>query len=125
MLPSLLVRTSLLSLDPPDHTRIRKCVTGLFSRNAAEAMRPRVRALVQDRLRALPEAPETFDAVEAFCLPVPVDVICELLGVPHEDREQFHMWADLAISAAAEPAAVYAAHDDLIGYFSDIRRPAG
>jgi cytochrome P450 len=120
MLPSLLVRTSLLSLDPPDHTRIRKCVTGLFSRNAAEAMRPRVRALVRDRARALPEAPEAFDAVGAFCLPVPVDVICELLGVPHEDREQFHTWADLAISAAAEPAVVYAAHDDLIGYFSDI-----
>ncbi|MFD3330521.1 hypothetical protein [Streptomyces sp. NPDC058701] len=118
VMPSLLVRTSLLSLDAIDHDRIRACVAPLFTREAAEALRPRIRKLVRARTDAFPPDAHPFDGVAAYSLPVPVDVISEVLGVPAADREQFYLWADLAISSDALPAAVYAAHDDLLGYFA-------
>jgi cytochrome P450 len=78
----------MLSVDPPDHTRLRRLVSAAFTPRRVEELRPHVQAIVDDLLDAVaasgPEA--TVDLVAAFAFPLPFTVICELLGVPEPDR---------------------------------------
>lgn len=98
------IAPSVFSMDPPDHTRVRKLIAGAFTARRVERLRPRVREIVADRLRAFAEQPGPVDLVEHFALPIPVTVICELLGVPYEDLERFHQWSDIVITIAGRPA---------------------
>jgi len=84
---------SMLFVDPPDHTRLRAIVSKAFTSRAIEAMRPHVQSLV-DELLDQAAATGTFDVVADLAYPLPVTVICEMLGVPLEDREVFRSWAD-------------------------------
>jgi cytochrome P450 len=101
----------IISLDPPDHTRLRALAEQAFSADRIESMRPRVRDLTNRLLDAMErEAAATggpVDVVASFAAPLAMTVICELLGVPEEDRDQFHGWvrqfAD--VSAPAEHSA--------------------
>jgi cytochrome P450 len=78
----------MLTVDPPDHTRLRRLVAGAFSPRRVEALRPRVQVVVDDLLGAIadlgPDA--TVDLVTTLAFPLPFTVICELLGVPEPDR---------------------------------------
>jgi cytochrome P450 len=85
---------SILGLDPPQHTRLRKLVASAFTARRVEAHRPRVVSIVNELIDGLLEQPEPADLVAGFSLPLPVQVICELLGVPAEDLAQFHAWSD-------------------------------
>jgi cytochrome P450 len=85
--PSLrLMFTSLLMLNPPAHTRLRRLVSGVFTTRRVELLRPAVEKIVDDGLDALDGAP---DFVDAFAFPLPVNVIGELLGIPASDRPMF------------------------------------
>jgi cytochrome P450 len=85
--PSLrLMFTSLLVLNPPAHTRLRRLVSGVFTARRVELLRPAVEKIVEDGLESLDGAP---DFVDAFAYPLPVTVIGELLGVPASDRPMF------------------------------------
>jgi cytochrome P450 len=87
-----------LFLDPPDHTRLRKLVSKAFAPKVVNALQPDVGALVDGLLDAIAEKGR-FDVVEDFAYPLPVAVICRLLGVPLEDEPQFsHASALLAQS---------------------------
>jgi len=81
-----LMFTSLLMLNPPAHTRLRRLVSGVFTGRRVELLRPAVEKIVEDGLDALDGAP---DFVDAFAFPLPVNVIGELLGVPASDRPMF------------------------------------
>jgi cytochrome P450 len=81
-------RQQMLFTDPPDHTRLRRVLTKAFSPNRVNAMRAGVRALVE-RLIDRFEARGSADLVREFARPIPINVICEMVGVPEEDREQF------------------------------------
>ena len=81
-----LMFTSLLMLNPPVHTRLRRLVSGVFTGRRVELLRPAVEKIVEDGLDALDGAP---DFVDAFAFPLPVNVIGELLGVPASDRPMF------------------------------------
>jgi pimeloyl-[acyl-carrier protein] synthase len=86
----------LLFLDPPDHTRLRRLVSKAFTPNTVERLRPHVQDLVESLLDdAVAAAGEggTFDVIETVAYPLPVIVICELMGVPVEDRHQFGTWS--------------------------------
>jgi cytochrome P450 len=85
---------SILGLDPPEHTRLRKLVANAFTARRVEAHRPRVVSIVNGLIDRLLEQPEPADLVARFSLPLPVQVICELLGVPAEDLPRFHAWSD-------------------------------
>ncbi|WNG16958.1 cytochrome P450 [Cystobacter fuscus] len=94
---------SLLMLDPPDHTRLRKLVQPSFTARAMDALKPRVQQLVDELLdkaeRAAAERGETaperrMEFVEAFAYPLPIQVISDLLGIPVEDQPQVHAWAE-------------------------------
>ncbi|MBO0867240.1 MAG: cytochrome P450 [Micromonosporaceae bacterium] len=96
---SELVGESVLGLDPPEHTRIRSLVAKAFTARRVEQLRPRVVALVDDLLDKLEAAPRPVDLVENFSLPLPVQVICEMIGVPPQDRPEFHAWSDAMLGA--------------------------
>ena len=77
-----------LFLDPPDHTRLRKLVSKAFAPKMLNALQPDISALVRGLLDPIAEK-DRFEVVEDFAYPLPVAVICRLLGVPLEDEPQF------------------------------------
>jgi cytochrome P450 len=77
-----------LFLDPPDHTRLRKLVSKAFSPKVVKALEPDITGLVDDLLDKVDETGQ-FDVIEGLAHPLPVAVICRLLGVPIEDEPQF------------------------------------
>lgn len=91
----------MLVADPPDHTRLRRLASKAFTPRAVEQLRGRVTELVDG---LLDEALErgTFDLMHHLAEPLPVMVICDLLGVPVEDQEQFKPWST-AIARMLDP----------------------
>ena len=85
-----LMFTSLLLLNPPAHTRLRRLVSGVFTARRVELLRPAVEKIVEDGIAALDGGG---DFVDAFAFPLPVNVIGELLGVPAGDRPMFQSLA--------------------------------
>ena len=84
-----LIRSLLLFMDPPDHTRLRALVQAAFSRRAVEELRPRITELVHELL----DDRDSLDLVADFAYPLPVTVIAEMLGVPMDDRDAFSRWS--------------------------------
>ncbi len=93
--------TSLVFNDPPLHTRVRKLIMGALTRRAIADMEPGLITLVDGLLDAI-EACGTGDLIEDFASAIPVEVIGNLLGVPHADRGPLRGWS-LAILGALEP----------------------
>jgi pimeloyl-[acyl-carrier protein] synthase len=90
----------LLTLDPPDHTRLRRLVTRAFSARASAGLEPWIRDLTRQLVdRADPAG---FDLVDAVAFPLPIGVICHLLGVPAADQDKFRVWGH-AVTAELEP----------------------
>jgi cytochrome P450 len=113
-----LASQTILGMDPPEHTRLRRLVVRAFTARRVEQLRPRVAELVDQLLVAMRELPGPVDLVEHFSLPLPVQVICELLGVPAEDRHTFHGWSDTLMGDLdRDPAQMRAALENLQGYF--------
>lgn len=87
---------SMLFRDPPDHTRLRTLVSKAFTPRVVEQMRRHIEQIVDGLLDAV-EPRGAMDVLSDFAYPLPVVVICQMLGVPVADRERFRMWtADLA-----------------------------
>jgi len=86
------VGLSMLDRDPPDHTRLRSLVSKAFTPRVVEGLRPRIQEIV-DGLIARAEAAGSMDLIEEFAYPIPVNVICEMMGVPVQDHERFKGWS--------------------------------
>jgi cytochrome P450 len=116
---------NLLSMDPPDHTRLRRLVASAFTPRAIAGLEPWIRD-VTVRLLTAAEAAAGFDLIDALAFPLPIAVICRLLGVPAEDRAQFRAWGhDVAASMDPQTAAkpqTRAAELALTGYLHDLVR---
>jgi cytochrome P450 len=80
---------NLLGLDPPEHQRLRRMLTGEFTVRRMKRLEPRIVEIVEQQLDEMEAAGPPADLVEHFALPIPSLVICELLGVPYGDREDF------------------------------------
>lgn len=80
---------NLLGLDPPEHSRLRRMLTPEFTIRRMKRLEPRILEIVDAQLDAMESAGPPVDLVESFALPIPSLVICELLGVPYDDREDF------------------------------------
>lgn len=112
---------SILGMDPPEHTRLRKLVARAFTARRVEQLRPRVADLVDQLLDGIETMPRPVDLVEHFSLPLPVNVICELLGVPASDRHTFHSWSDAVMGDMnRDPAEMRAALERLAGYLGEL-----
>jgi len=116
----------MLLQDPPTHTRLRKLVKKAFTPRAIEAWRPRVQAITEKLLDRVAERGE-MDLVTDLARPVPATLICELLGVPTEDQEDFAQWtADAThglvvvrgLGDEAMRKRVEAASGSLVAYFT-------
>ena len=80
---------NLLGLDPPEHQRLRRMLTPEFTIRRMKRLEPRIVEIVDAQLDAMENTGPPADLVSSFALPIPSLVICELLGVPYEDREDF------------------------------------
>jgi cytochrome P450 len=101
--------TNMLLRDQPDHRRLRSLVDQAFQRASVEALRPRLEVLADEALdRMAHQAARSsggVDLVAHFARPFPLAVICELLGLPPEDRPKFTRWA-ASFSTASTPLAI-------------------
>ncbi len=124
-------RPSFLSLDPPDHTRLRRLVSKAFTPRTVARLEPRIRAITGQLLTAAAAAGQ-MEVVSQLAYPLPVRIISELLGVPVEDYPRFAGWSarlahslqpgfgvDPAVAQAREDAAQVAS-DEFAVYFRDL-----
>jgi cytochrome P450 len=99
---------SILSMDPPDHSRLRRLVMKAFTVRRVEELRPRAQEIADGLVDAMVAKGAPADVVADFGLPLPITVICELLGVPFEDRTDFRLWSDAFLSTTKfTPQEVY------------------
>jgi cytochrome P450 len=115
----------MLTVDPPDHTRLRRLVSSAFSPKRVEALRPRVQTIADDLLDVIAEmGPSSrVDLVSTFAFPLPFTVICELLGVPHAERGRLgREFTKLLVptSTAAEYAEAKKASDAVVTMLKDL-----
>jgi cytochrome P450 len=97
----------MLNTDPPEHTRLRRLVGKVFTTRAVERLRQRIEQAADDLLDAIP-ADRTVDLLEAYALPLPITVICELLGVPAADQQDFRRWTLTFVTIATKEEKVEA-----------------
>ncbi|MFF1688055.1 MULTISPECIES: cytochrome P450 [unclassified Streptomyces] len=109
---------NMLQTDPPQHTRLRRLVAGHFTPGRITALRPRIADIATDLLAELPHQ-GTADLVSAYALPLPVTVICDLLGIPASDRAAFHAWSN-ALVMPASPEQAVAAATELTVYLGEL-----
>ncbi|MFF4445059.1 cytochrome P450 [Streptomyces sp. NPDC001502] len=105
------VATSMLDTDPPHHTRLRRLVAREFTARRVESLRPRVQQITDELLDAMAARPDRrADLIASFAVPLPMTVICELLGVPGLDRQRFRYWSGEIVApldgVGADPRAV-------------------
>jgi cytochrome P450 len=88
---------NLLNYNGADHSRLRRMLTGSFTIKRVRSLRPMIEEIVTARLDALEEAGPGADLVQVFSTPIPTQVICELLGVPYEERDNFQRRAKVGL----------------------------
>ncbi|HEY9332622.1 MAG TPA: cytochrome P450 [Streptomyces sp.] len=112
---------SLLSMDPPDHTRLRRLAAKAFTARQVASVEPRVRSIIDGLVDALEESGSPADLAAGLAWPMGITVICETFGVPVEDRERFRGWTDAMMAlTAADPTAIQAARDSLDAYLREL-----
>src|SRR5271166_1486569 len=106
----------MLNSDPPDHERLRRLVNKAFTPRRVEGLRPRITAITTELLDGMSGQREV-DLLFSFAFPLPITVICELLGVPVEDRDDFRKWSATIVSNTAAPEVFQADATAMVRYF--------
>ena len=109
----------VLYLDPPDHTRLRKVVHKAFTPGAIARLRPRIEQLTNGLLDQL-TGPGPVDLMQGLAVPLPLTVICELLGVPEQDRPDFTLWSHVLNGGADDTAEVIGVQRAVADYFGEL-----
>ncbi|WP_067571823.1 cytochrome P450 [Nocardia acidivorans] len=111
---------SLLNTDAPEHTRLRKLVAKAFTGQRVRALRPHVREIVDGLLDEMARGGSPADVIPALALPLPVTVICEMLGIPARDQHRFREFSDIVMSTtAATREQIIAARAGLERYLAE------
>ena len=120
----VLQKGSLASMDGTDHLRLRRLVSRALTVRHMEELRPHTQEVTDRFLDAMTAAGGVRDLVAELALPVPIAVICEMLGIPYDDRERFTGWADayLATTPTGAEAVTVAetARDHLFAYLGEL-----
>jgi cytochrome P450 len=103
-----LLKHTMINQDPPDHTRMRKLVVRAFGAGNVEALRPRIERIADDLLDRMEAGPDEVDLVPEYAFPVPVGVICELLGIRYEDSSRLGSLVTNMIGAGSGEQAMEA-----------------
>jgi cytochrome P450 len=114
----------LLNMDPPDHTRLRRLIASAFTPRRIAALRTRIQVMT-DALLTTQAGPST-DLMQALAVPLPMGVICELLGIPEDNHHDFRAWTDTLLSPLPDSAgdartAMRQMHQFLTGVIQDKR----
>jgi cytochrome P450 len=133
LLPIAQGSKSIFVMDPPEHSRLRRLVARAFAPRRVEALREQVvrhpehpaddrdRRLTDTLVRAMAETGPPADLISGLAQPLPITVICRMLGVPHEDVDQFRAWTDVMLSyGQGSRDEVLAARDALNGYLTGL-----
>ncbi|WBQ02129.1 cytochrome P450 [Kribbella sp. CA-293567] len=112
--------TAFIVRDDPEHAAQRRLVTADFMIKRVEAMRPRIQQLTDGLIDDILAGPKPVDLVEALALPLPSLVICELLGVPYDDRALFHRLGKLLLRRENTAEQSQAASQELRDYLRDL-----
>lgn len=103
------LRANMLATDAPDHTRLRRLAAPAFTAAAVGRLRPRIQKITGELLDTItPQG--AADLISEFAVPLPVTVICELLGVPEHDREQLHHWSNALFTTGDAATRDHASH---------------
>jgi cytochrome P450 len=118
---------TMLNLDPPDHHRLRRLVSKVFTPRTVEDLRPRVQELVDEHLDAALGTDGEFDLISGLAFPLPFIVISEMLGIPEgRDRFQLREWSGAVVKTfdpiltREESLAAFAAIDNIIAYTNEV-----
>lgn len=112
-----LLSRSMIAVDPPDHSRLRRLVNKAFTPRVVARLEPRIRDLV-DQMLDVAAARGHLEVIADLAFPLPVTVIAELLGIPADDREQFRAWSRILLAPAADPVGAQEASRDFAGYLT-------
>ncbi|MED2490559.1 cytochrome P450 [Bacillus thuringiensis] len=94
---------NMLTVDPPDHTRLRRLVSKAFTPRMIEDLRPRIQQIADELLVAVQEQGK-MEIISDFAYPLPIIVISEMLGIPTTDRSQFREWTKVLMNASVYPS---------------------
>jgi cytochrome P450 len=111
---------TFLTMDDPEHARLRRMVTGPFAIRKMEQLRPDVQQIVDDLIDEMLAGPNPTDLVTAFALPVPSLVISRLLGVPYSDHDLFQRNTQVIVRRTSTPEEVAGATRTLTDYLDDL-----
>ncbi|GAA4902275.1 cytochrome P450 [Streptomonospora salina] len=115
------VSGGLFTMDPPEHTRLRRLVAKEFTARRINGLRPRIQRITDELLDGMERGGRPADLIRALAFPLPVRVICELLGVPFSDHDKFQAWSEgiVSLTSHTEDEAL---HDmaSLAGYFQEL-----
>jgi len=112
---------SILAMDPPNHTRIRRLVSMAFTARRVAELRPRIEEVVNGLLDDIERKGPPADLVEDLALPLPITIITDLLGIPYEDRERFRGWAETFMTTRGfSVEELIDAHVAITGYLAEL-----
>ncbi|MDQ3764851.1 MAG: cytochrome P450 [Actinomycetota bacterium] len=110
----------MASRNPPGHTRLRRLITAAFTRRRIEQFAPRIQQITDELIDAMAHETQV-DLITAFAYPLPITVICELLGVPADRRAEFHHWSTTLVAGAlADPNTYCSAATALVRYLQEL-----
>ncbi len=115
-----LMDNNMLKMDAPDHTRLRVLVHKVFTPARVEQMHLRVQQLADELLDTAAKN-RHFDLIEHYALPIPLTVICEVLGIPPADIDKISLWKRSLMSAASQPLQRLSKFASFMGFFNYIR----
>ncbi|WP_327085937.1 cytochrome P450 [Nonomuraea sp. NBC_01738] len=98
VLPIAAGSKSIFVMDPPEHTRLRRLVSKAFTGRRIEDLRPRIQQITDELIGAMLAQGPPADLMSGLAQPLPITVICELLGVPYADVDRFRSWTDLMLT---------------------------
>ena len=119
--PRRLVDPTLHTVDPPEHNRLRRLVAAAFSPRQLGRLTAFAQRVTDELLDGIAESGPPADLVGGLAMPLPIAVICEMLGVPVADRDRFTGWVDVALATTAySPDEIHAAFAALKDYLADL-----
>jgi cytochrome P450 len=111
---------SVIQADGEAHARLRRLLTSEFTVKRIQALRPYIQQLIDDHIDAMLASTEPVDLVRDFALPIPSLVICELLGVPYEQRDRFQRQSGVITSVDVDPEVAMQAHAEIQGFVAQL-----
>jgi cytochrome P450 len=120
-LPAVVGVTDVVSvMDPPRHTRVRRLLAGAFTPRMVDRLRPRIQSIMDSLLDGFDNRAKPSDLITMFIAPLPITVICELLGVPESDWAHLRGWAERFMVASVPPEQMAATHREVGAYLSEL-----